>query len=70
MDYKIFVIIAATLALFLGVMLLAAPKLLIKTSEVLNRDIDSTKYIINHRLFFGVLILVLGVLMFYIVVWS
>ncbi len=70
MDYKIFVIIAATLALFLSVMLLVAPKLLIKTSEVLNRDIDSTKYIMNHRQFFGVTILVLGVLMLYFVIWS
>lgn len=70
MDYKIFVIIAATLALFLSVMLLVAPKLLIKTSEVLNRDIDSTKYIMNHRQVFGVIILVLGVLMLYFVVWS
>ncbi len=70
MDYKIFVIVAATLALILSVMLLVAPKLLIKTSEILNRDIDSTKYIMNHRQVFGMIILALGVLMLYFVLWG
>lgn len=70
MEYKTFFIIVATLALFLSVMLLVAPRLLVRTSEILNRDVDSSKYIMKNRLFFGGFITVLGFIMLYFLLWG
>ncbi len=67
MEFKDFLIVAATLALILSVMLLAAPKALIKTSEVLNRDINSTEFFSKNRVPIGCLLVGLGVLMLYLV---
>ena len=70
MDYNIFFIIAATLALFLSLMLLLAPKLLIKTSEVLNKDFDTSTVFTSHRKLFGALTTILGLIMLYITLWN
>ncbi|MFQ6677175.1 MAG: hypothetical protein ACE5D0_02540 [Fidelibacterota bacterium] len=68
MEYKTFFILAATLALFLSIMLLAAPKALIKTSEVMNKSIDSSQYYKKNRVLFGILTILLGCLMLYLVI--
>lgn len=67
MDYKIIFIFPATMALLLSVMLLTAPKVLIKIGEFFNRSIDSTKYFKNYRVIFGILTTALGGLMMYFV---
>lgn len=67
MGYQLFIIVSATLALFLSVMLLVAPKMLVKTSEVLNKEIGSTKFLMKNVRAIGVVITTLGVIMLFIV---
>ena len=70
MDYKLFFIIAATLALFLSLMLLMAPKMLIKTGEVLNKDFDTSTIFTSHRKLFGALTTILGLIILYFTLWN
>jgi len=66
MDYQIFFVIVALLALVLSLMLLLAPKSLIKASEILNKDIDTTPVFTGHKKFFGALTTIFGFIMLYL----
>jgi len=68
MEFHDFIIMAATLALLLSIMLLLAPKALIKTSEVLDKNIDSAKYYRKNKFLIGILTTILGSLMLYLVI--
>ncbi len=58
MDYII--IIIGTLSIMIGLLLWTSPQTLIKAGEVLNKEVDADHYIEKKRVFFGVLLIVLG----------
>jgi hypothetical protein len=59
----LFVTVIATIALIVGILLLTAPRILVKASEVVNRNIVVDDIIFSRRLFFGLLLLVSGLFM-------
>ncbi|MBL7046204.1 MAG: hypothetical protein ISR95_00975 [Candidatus Marinimicrobia bacterium] len=67
---KTILIIVATISALVGLLLFFAPKALIRTSEVLNREISTEEHIFSRRILFGILLLVLGMIMVYFLIWG
>lgn len=59
----LFIIVIATIALAVGILLLIAPQILVKTGKVLNKSIVVDDLIFSKRLLFGLLLLGVGLLM-------
>lgn len=66
---QIFLWIASIIALITGVLLWVNPKALIFTGEVLNKEIISDTIFLKKRIAFGILLIVLGGLMIYTLIW-
>ncbi|GEM_PF-2642596 len=49
-----------------GLLLVLAPKELIKLSEVLNRSLSSDKRVFNGRRIFGLIFILAGIYLFYV----
>lgn len=62
----LFVIIAAGLAFLMGILLFLAPSALVRAGEYLNREIKADDFIFTKRLFFGLFLIALGIIMLYI----
>ncbi|MCH8069360.1 MAG: hypothetical protein IID16_08875 [Candidatus Marinimicrobia bacterium] len=67
---KVILIIIATISSLVGILLFFAPKTLIQTSEVVNRNINTDEHIFSRRIPFGILLLVLGMTMVYFLIWG
>lgn len=66
---QIFLWITSIIALITGVLLWVNPKALIFTGEVLNKEIISDTIFLKKRIAFGILLIVLGGLMIYTLIW-
>ncbi len=59
-------LLATIIVLIFGILLLIAPKYLLRVSEMLNRVVAIDATIISRRLVFGVIILIAGLYMLYV----
>ncbi|MCH7732890.1 MAG: hypothetical protein IIB95_04970 [Candidatus Marinimicrobia bacterium] len=66
---QIFLWIAAIIALITGIVLWVNPKLLIYTGDVLNKEFETDTVFLKKRITFGILLIFLGGLMIYTLIW-
>jgi len=64
-EQLIIIVVIGVISVFSGLLMLFKPELLVKWGEALNRVLTTEEIFYQRRNFFGVLLLLAGIFMFY-----